>query len=221
MIVKNFLAIFLLALVLVSAPACQNAPAPGESKSFPLLDKQISMVAPPTPWVERVQRVGEGQADLGFEADTVVGVTYSLPEQKGLIAIGAINQTRELKTNEKGDPLTDKDGNPQFGDFIELSDDQETLNQIAMWVEKRDGERLKEEWITVLGTQAFHMVFEVSDGPKKQKGEQVHFTKDGNHYTLSILVPSEAYDSEVTHFRRMVESFKLSDKPEKTAAASE
>lgn len=212
MIVKNFLAIILLAVVLIAAPACQNAPAPGESKTFPLLDKQISLVAPPAPWEERVQKVGEGQADLGFDADTVVGVTYTLPGQKGLIAIGAISQTRELKTDKNGDPITDKDGKPQLGNFIELSDDQETLNQIAMWVEKRDGERLKEEWITVLGTQAFHMIFEVGDGARKEKGEQVHFTKDGNHYTLSILVPSDSYDTEVTHFRRLVESFKLAEK---------
>ena len=194
---KKILFIFL-SLFLATALGCQNQPpaSAGPTKEYKLMgDTKISIVTPSAPWVESVQTVGEEEANLGLPADTVLGVTFRRPGKEGLIAVGALGQQR----NEKNE-------------FVELENDQETLNQIANWVVKRDGERLKEEYIKVLGLNAFHMVFEVGKEGRREKGEQVHFTKDGKHYTLSILVPAQDYDAEIGQFRNLVSSFQILEK---------
>lgn len=190
--------LFILSLFLAATLGCQNQPpaSAGPTKEYKLMgDTEISIVTPSAPWVESVQTVGEGEASLGLPADTVLGLTFRRPNKEGLMAVGALGQQR----NDKGE-------------FVELENDQETLNQIANWVVKRDGERLKEEYIKVLGVNAFHMVFEVGKEDRREKGEQVHFTKDGKHYTLSILVPAQDYDAEIGQFRNLVSSFQILEK---------
>lgn len=119
------------------------------------------------------------------------GIAFQKPDYKGFFAVGTMAQ-RDDK-----------------GKLVELESDQETLDVIAMWVEKRDGERLKQEWIPLAGTNAFHMIFEVGPPEERLKGEQVHFTNKGVHYTLSMLMPVKDYSSEVGHFQRIISSFKL------------
>lgn len=164
----------------------------GPEKTYDLMGKEVTFAIPSAPWVEKTQTIGPEQADLGMPAETIVGITFRRPDKEGLIAVGALGQQQ----------TTD-------GKFVDIENDQETLNQIANWVEKRDGKRLEEEYIKVLGTNAFHMTFEVGEDNRKEKGEQVHFTKDGKHYSLSILVPAQDYKSEVGHFRNLVASFKI------------
>jgi len=194
--VKKILVLLTIGLFLTLNHGCksQSTALSGPTKTFNLMGKSVSFVTPSAPWVESVQTIGEEDADLGMPADTVVGITFRVKGKGGLIAVGALGQQK------------DKDGN-----FIELENDQETLDQIANWVVKRDGERLNEEYIKVLGVNAFHMTFEVGEADQREKGEQVHFTKDGTHYTLSILVPAQDYDAEVGQFRNLVASFKTND----------
>lgn len=154
--------------------------------------KTVTFTSPGEPWDESVTTIGEENAELGLPADTPAGVTYRRPDKEGHIIVGALAQKKDDE-----------------GNLIELENDQETLNRIALWIEKRDGERLTEEYIKVLGVNAFRMVFEFGDEKNRQKGEQVHFTKDGLHYTLSILVPTQDYNSQIGHFRTLVESFSL------------
>ncbi len=189
---KKFLTIFVLCILVMTTLGCQpqSSAVSGPSVSHDLMGQGISFVAPSDPWVEKVQTIGEGEAELGMPADTVVAITYQKPESEGLIAIAGLGQQKN-----------------EAGEFIELENDLETLNQIAHWVDKRDGTRTKEEYIKVLGVNAFHMVFEIGKDKRAEKGEQVHFTKDGKHYTLSILVPAQDYDSEIGHFRNLVTSF--------------
>jgi hypothetical protein len=196
--VKKILTLILISFILVASGCQQNTAATsGPTKTYKVVDNDISFVTPSSPWVEKVQTVGEDKGELGdpVPADTVLGVTFRRPEKDGLIAVGVLGQQKN------------KDG-----EFIELENDQETLNQIALWVEKRDGKRLEEEYIKVLGVNAFHLVFEVGSGDSKEKGEQVHFTKDGKHYSLSILMPAKDYDAEIGHFRNLVSSFKIQER---------
>ena len=137
-----------------------------------------------------MKTIGAENAELGVPADTVVALTYRRHDKEGLIVVGAVEQKR----NEKDE-------------FVELENDQETLDRIANWVVKRDGERTNEEYIKVLGVNAFHMTFVIGEDESQQKGEQVHFTKDGKHFTLSILVPAQDFKSEVGHFRNLVANF--------------
>ena len=100
-----------------------------------------------------------------------------------------------------------------YGSMKHVSEnDKETLNRIANWVVKRDGEILEQEYIKVLGANAYHMTFKVGADEREERGEQVHFTKDGKHYTMSILVPAQDYDKEIGQFRNLVKDFSIKDK---------
>jgi hypothetical protein len=190
--VNKFLVLLSICVIFVANFGCQEqaAAVAGPSKSYNLMGEEVSFVTPASPWVETVQTIGDDNAELGMPADTILGITFRRPDKDGLIAVGALGQQK------------DKDGK-----FIELENDQETLNQIAGWVDKRDGERVGEEYIKVLGVNAFHMTFEVGPEDRREKGEQVHFTKDGRHYTLSILVPAQDYDAQIGQFRNLVAAF--------------
>lgn len=110
------------------------------------------------------------------------------------------------------------------GALVELENDQETLDMLARWVIKRDGEITHQEYIPVGGANAFHMVFEMGKPSERMKGEQVHFTKNGTHYSISMLAPQKDYSSDLPYFRSIVSSFKVeSSNPaagEATPAAS-
>lgn len=193
---KKILTVFLISFIAFASGCQQNVAATsGPTKTYKVVESDISFATPASPWEEKVQTVGDevvGELGNPISADTVLGVTFRRPEKDGLISVGVLPQ----QTDEEGK-------------VVELENDQETLNQIAMWVQKRDGKRLEEEYIKVLGVNAYHMVFEVGDEEHLQKGEQVHFTKDGKHYSLSIIVPAQDYKSEVGHFRNLVSSFKI------------
>lgn len=192
---KKILTLIVISFIVLGV-GCNSTPSAtsGPTKTYKVVDGSLSFATPSSPWVEKVQSIGEVQGELGdpIPAETVLGITFRRPDQEGIISVGVLGQQK----NEKGE-------------FVELENDQEMLNHIAMSVEKREGKRLKEEYIKVLGVNAFHMVFEVGEDERKQKGEQVHFTKDGKHYTLAMLVPAQDYDAEVGHFRNLVSSFKL------------
>jgi hypothetical protein len=165
---------------------------PGVSKSYDLNGNKVSFVAPPPPWEEKKQ-VEPPQHDDGKLSDKelTTGVAFQKPDYSGFFSVGTMAQREE-------------GGKP-----VALEADQETLDVIAMWVEKREGNRLKQEWIPLAGTNAFHMVFEIGGADNRQKGEQVHFTRDGVHYTMSMLMPAKDYNAEVGHFQTMISSFKL------------
>lgn len=195
---KKILSILLLLFITVTSGCQDQKPVTsGPEKSYDLMGKTVTFVTPASPWVEQQQEIGPEEAELHMPEGTVVGITFHHPDNGGLIAVGAVGQ------NVADD-----------GEFIEIENDQETLNQIAMWVEKRDGTRLKEDYIKVLGVNAFHMVFEVGKGERKEKGEQVHFTLDGHHYTMSMLVPLKEYSVHIDHFRNLVSSFTIDREPD-------
>lgn len=105
------------------------------------------------------------------------------------------------------------------GALVELENDQETLDMLARWVIKRDGQITHQEYIPVGGANAFHMVFEMGKPAERMKGEQVHFTRDGTHYSISMLAPLKDYSSDLPYFRSIVSSFKVeSSKPAKGEA---
>ena len=201
---KKILVLVMICLLPLTLSGCDkgkgDAPSSeGQTKTYNLLgQREVSFTAPGDPWVEKVQTVGEEDADLGRPADTVVSVTFRKGETDGLIAVGALGQQKDEK-----------------GKYIELENDQKTLNQIAMWVVKRDGKITEQEYKEVAGTNAYHMVFTVKNGENEEKGEQYHFTKDGFEYTLSILLPADEFNSQVGQFHRLVETFtvKNSEKP--------
>lgn len=166
----------------------------GEPKTYPLGDLKVQFVPPPAPWVESQEVVGEDQADLGQPAERVLGIVFRKPDLDGIISVSS----GEQNSNEAGE-------------LMDLENDQEMLNAIALWVVKRDGNFLTQEYIKVLDVNAFHMIFEFGDGASKEKGRQVHFTLNGRHYTLSMLVPAKDYNSEVGHFKNLLESFRLAE----------
>lgn len=197
---KKILVLMLFSFVSLASVGCQGGGGGssssggqnGQAKSYNILgQRNVSFTVPGAPWVEKVQTVGEKDADLGMSADTVVGVTFRKGEADGLIAVGALGQQKD-----------------KSGKFVDLENDQETLNQIAMWVVKREGAISEQEYVQVDGVNAFRMVFEIKNGETQEKGEQIHFTKEGLHYTLSILVPANEFSSEVGQFRNLVNSFK-------------
>ena len=190
---KKILVLLMTSLVMCSLTGCggKTATAAGPSKSYDLMgQREVTFVTPGEPWVEELRTLGQEDAELGMPADTVLGVAFRTPDDKGLISVNM----HEQRKDDTGKP-------------VELEDDQETLDIIAMRVEKRDGTRLDQAYIQVLGKNAFRMVFEIPEEDGKVKGEQVHFTLDGKYYSFSFLVPAEKYSSEQGHFRRLVESF--------------
>ena len=191
---KKILVILTICLLSSLNLGCQNSSSgvAGPTKTYDLQGEQVSFVTPSAPWEERVQTVGEESAELGQPADRVVGITFKRPEKEGLIAVGAVKQGQ----NEKEE-------------FVELENDKETVNRIANWVIKRDGEILEQEYIKVLGINAYHMTFKVGADEREERGEQVHFTRDGKHYTMSILVPAQDYDKEIGQFRNLVKDFDI------------
>lgn len=163
----------------------------GTEKVYDLAGGKVSFLAPPESWVESLQQVSAEGAELGMPEGSLAAVTFRRKDSTGFISVGAFGQKKD-----------------KAGKLVELENDQEMLDQIAMRVIKRDGEILEQEYRKVLGVNAFYMEFELKQGADPQKGAQVHFTKDGTYYALSLLVPSTDYSSSVGHFEALVESFK-------------
>ncbi len=201
--VKKILTSLLAAAVLTFA-GCQGATGvngSGATKTYKLEGGTVSFSSPPSPWKEELSHDGEKQ--LGAEKGAVVGVSFRKPEHEGFFSVGTMRQNRKLVTNPKT-----KIEEPT-GDLIELENDQETLDMLARWVIKRDGEISHQEYIPVGGANAYHMVFELGKPTERMKGEQVHFTKNGTHYSISMLAPAKEYSSAVGFFQSMISSFKV------------
>ena len=194
--------ILLLISVVFVLCGCGGGAAGGTARTYELEGNKVSFTAPPAPWLEKTE-VHQPQHDDGVISDKVIttGVAFLKDKYDGYFFVGAMPQNKDVKTDSKGKVLSETP--------IDLEKDQDTLDVLAMRVDKRNGKRLKQEWIPIAGTNAFHMVFEVGPDNERQKGEQVHFTKGGVHYTLSMLMPIKDYDAEVGHYQQMVSSFKL------------
>lgn len=193
----------LLVLCALLAVGCNSTSgATGATKTYDLEGNKVSFIVPPAPWEEK-KEVQQPQHDDGAMTDKeeTVGVAFLKENFDGYFFIGVMPQHEDVKTDEKGKEISRTP--------VELENDQDTLDIIAMRVEKRDGERLKQEWIPLAGTNAFHMIFEVGPESNRQKGEQVHFTKNGWHYSLSMVMPVKDYDAEVGHFQAIVSSLKI------------
>ena len=200
---KKILTIVLAAAILTFA-GCQDGPGgsgSGAAKTYKLEGGTVSFSVPPSPWKEELSHDGEAQP--GAEKGAVVGVSFRKPEHEGFLSVGTMTQNRKLVKDPKTGIEEPK------GDLIELENDQETLDMLARWVIKRDGEITKQEYIPVGGANAYHMVFELGKPAQRMKGEQVHFTKGGTHYSISMLAPAKEYSGDVGYFQSMVSSFKV------------
>lgn len=200
----------LLAAAVITFAGCDGATGvggSGASKTYKLEGGTVSFSAPPSPWKEELSY--DGLAQPGAEKGAVVGVSFRKPEHEGFFSVGTMKQNKKLVKNAKGVDLP-------TGDLIELENDQETLDMLATWVIKRDGEITQQEYIPVGGANAYHMVFEMGKPPARMKGEQVHFTREGTHYSISMIAPIKEYSADVGYFQSMVSSFKV----ESGAAAS-
>ena len=203
----------LLAVAVLTLGGCQGSGAgTGAAKTYKLEGGTVSFVAPPAPWKEDASHDGEG--DLGEPKGALVAVGFRQPEHEGFLSVGTMTQRRELVK----DPKTKID-EPK-GDLVELENDQETLDMLARWVIKRDGEITHQEYIPVGGANAYHMVFEMGKPDKRMKGEQVHFTKGGTHYSISMLAPAKEYSADLPHFQAMVSSFKVEESTPATVASA-
>jgi hypothetical protein len=197
----------MVALLVALVAGCGGGGGSGTSKTYELDGRKISFQIPPAPWVEKVLEEEPPPEGDGRMTDkptpTPVGVAFARETGKGSFSVGLMDQNVDVKYDPKN-PKKVLSRTP-----VELENDQVTLDWIAMWVEKRDGKRLKQEYIKVAGVNAFHMVFEIGRPEERMKGEQVHFTKNGTHYILSMVMPVADYDSQVGYFQNMVSSFQI------------
>ena len=155
---------------------------------------------------------GEADAQPGAPDGETIGVSFHKPESKGFFAVGSMAQNAKVETDKTGKEISRK--------LIELENDQDTLDVIAYWVIKRDGKIIKRDYIPIAGANAFWMEFELGKPEERMKGQQVHFTKNGTHWTLSMLMPSKDYSAEVKHFQTMISSFQLESSGEANAKPS-
>lgn len=206
----------LIVTILVTTLGCdpgQRSGPAGAGKTYALEGGKVTFVPPPSPWKESVG-TEPAQHDSGAMSDkeTTIGVSFHKPDSDGFFAVGSMEQNAKVEV--------DKDGKETSRTLVELENDQDTLNIIAFWVLKRDGKILKQEYIPVAGTNAFRMEFEMGKPEEAMKGQQVHFTRDGTHWTLSMLMPAKEYSAEVKHFQNMVSSFQLESSSRNAATAA-
>lgn len=203
--VKKILFLIAFVLPLAFAAGCGNRAPAGVEKSFNLDGREVSFIAPPLPWEAVMMKEPIDLRDgtmRSEEKELPIGVSFVREDQnlKGSFSVAVMDQNSNVKTDPKTHKIIKKE-------FIELENDQMTLDYIAMWVDKRQGKRTKQEYIKVAGVNAFHMVFEIGPEDERMKGEQVHFTKGGTHYSISMLLPSAEYSANVGIFQAMVSSF--------------
>lgn len=213
---KKILVLSILVLCVLASVGCgagNSSAGGGPTQTYELEGGTVTFTTPPSPWAESKGTETPAPTD-GTMSDkpVTVGVSFHKPESKGFFAVGTMAQNADVEK----DPKTGKEISRKL---IELENDQDTLDVIAYWVIKRDGEILKKDYIPIAGTKAFWMEFELGKPEERMKGQQAHFTKDGTHWTLSMLMPSADYDSELKHFQAMISSFKL-DSPSKPAVKS-
>lgn len=195
--------LLLTAFLVLSGCNGGGAGGSGASKTFDIEGQKVSFVAPPSPWAEKdlVEELPPPTDGSMRDKQRTAGVSFQKPESTGFFSVGTMEQNAKVET--------DKNGKEIKRELIELENDQDTLDVLAYWVVKRDGEISKQEYIPVAGTNAFHMEFELGKPEQRMKGQQVHFTKDGTHWTISMLMPAKDYSAEVKHFQAMISSFKI------------
>ncbi len=185
----------IVALAVVVCAGCQTTPTLGPAETVSLRLQEVEFSPPPAEWERVVREVKPEEGDPGLPAGTVIAVIYNHPDGKGHIAV-----TGQIQA-------TDKEGN-----LIELEDDQDTLNQIAMAVVKRDGEIEEQEYVKVDGKNAYRMEFSYGEGEFKQRGVEVHFTKSERHFALAMHLPESKFAEAEPIFNQLVETFKLAQK---------
>lgn len=202
---KKILLSLVATLLVTSLSGCNpstSSTGHGPGKQYELEGGKVTFVPPPSPWKEQLgTESAEIESGAMSDKETNIGVSFHKPDSEGFFAVGSMEQNAKVET--------DANGKETGRSLIELENDQDTLNIIAFWVLKRDGKILKQEYIPLAGANAFRMEFELDKPEEKMKGQQVHFTKDGTHWTLSMLMPAKDYSAEVKHFQTMVSSFQL------------
>lgn len=198
-------------MLLVSVAGCGRGAPAGVEKTYDLDGRKVSFVAPPVPWKEVLipEEVDLRDGSMKEEGKPQsIGVSFAREDQnlKGSFSVAVMDQNFDLAVDPKTRKVT-------RSEFIELENDQETLDYLAMWIDKRDGKRLTQEYIKVAGVNAFHMVFELGPEADRMKGEQVHFTKDGSQYSISMIVPIKEYSANLKTYQDMVSSFKIVSSP--------
>jgi hypothetical protein len=216
--VKKILLSIIATLLTVALPGCgaggTTSDGTGPSKTYNLEGGTVTFTTPAAPWVEKKGMSGEADAQPGAPDGETVGVSFHKPESQGFFAVGTMAQNAKVEKDASGKEIGRK--------LIDLENDQDTLDVIAYWVIKRDGKILNQDYIPFAGGNAYWMEFELGKPEERMKGQQVHLTKDGTHYTLSMMMPSKDYDTELKQFQTMISSFKLesSGKPPARPAAT-
>ena len=168
----------------------EKGPPSQAPATFTLTTQKVEFAPPPADWKKHSQTVID--ADPGLPKDTVMAVIFEPPTGEGHIAV----------TNE---PQVKNDK----GKIVELEEDQDLLNKIAMAVVKRNGEITNQTYIKVDGREAYRMEFTYGDGKLKMQGVEVHFSKKGYHYALALHAPEEKFKSYAPYFEQVVKTFKV------------
>lgn len=152
----------------------------------------MEFAPPPAEWERKFQTVTSSEADLGLPEGTVLSLTFQHPDGKGFLAVSSV----EAATDENGKT-------------IPLENDQDTLNKIAMWVVKREGEISNQKYVKVDGENAYRMEFSFGQDETAERGVQLHFTKGSRHYTIALTMPASKFDQALPVFNKVAETFKV------------
>lgn len=182
-------AIFFISLLLVG---CQGGAGNAPPETFSLRGQKVEFAPPPAEWKRNFQKVTAKDAELGLPEGTVLGLTFEHPEGKGFLVVSSV----EAATDQAGKP-------------IPLQSDQDTLNKIAMWVVKREGEIRDQKYIKVDGQEAYRMEFAFGQNETAEKGVQIHFTKGSRHYTIALTMPASKFDAALPVFNKVAETFQV------------
>ncbi|MBI3929388.1 MAG: hypothetical protein HY319_27835 [Armatimonadetes bacterium] len=200
-----FRIILALTLILLGSgglSGCSAGVSPTEPETFDLLGNQVQFQPPPKDWKPDFQ---EDPPDLGQPKGQVVGLVFKQPDGKGRITVTNLDVSDALVDEKTGD--VPKPG--ATGKYQPLDQNKPLLNRLVEPVSRRDGKVLKQDYRTVGGENAYWFEFEFGEGGTRQKGKQVHFTKDKHLYSVTLTVSESVYASSLPVFDRIVETFKV------------
>lgn len=176
----------ILALLFALLMGCgEKGPPSQPPATFTIFKQKVEFSPPPADWKKHTQAIAEDDKDI-------MAVVFEPATGKGHIAV----------TNEPLAP--DAKGN-----VVELENDQDTLNKIAMAVIKREGEISNQTYIKVDGRDAYRMEFTYGNGKLEMQGIEVHFSKNGYHYALAVHAPKDEFKSYQPYFEQVVKTFKV------------
>lgn len=169
---------------------CSEAPQPTGPETFTLKDHKVEFRPPPADWTRQFQTEA---ADLGQPEDMTLGLVFNHPGGDGRLAVTNIDVS---------DALVD-------GEYKPLDENKALLNKLVEPIYRREGKKLSEDYIQVDGQNAYHILFEYGQGATAHQGEQVHFTKDKQLYSISLLVPKTAFADSAPVLDQVVKTFKV------------